>query len=189
MSEQVMQIASRVKTMREICDLTPEQTAAKMGITVEEYNAVERGEIDIPISFMTRAAQVFGVEVHELLTGVTPKLKSYFLCRDGKGMEVKRMNRDYRYHSLAYNFRDKSIEPFRVTIQPDDPDAEIDQNTHPGQEFDYILDGIMKLSMGPKEFILYPGDSIYFDSTLPHGMKAIGGPVTFLAIVIPPKNE
>lgn len=189
MSEQVAQIASRVRALREIEDMTEEEVAKRMGIPLGEYEACERGEVDIPISFLTRAAQVFGVEVHELLTGSTPKLRRYFLCRSGRGEEVKRMNRDYRYHSLAYNFRDKAIEPFQVTIQPDDPDAETDLNTHPGQEFDYILSGIMRLIIGHKELLLYAGDSIYFDSTLPHGMKAIGGPVTFLAIVIPPQKE
>ncbi len=189
MSEQVAQIASRVRALREIEDMTAEEVAKRMGIPLGEYEACERGEVDIPISFLTRAAQVFGVEVHELLTGSTPKLRRYFLCRSGNGEEVKRMNRDYRYHSLAYNFKDKAIEPFQVTIQPDDPDAETDLNAHPGQEFDYILSGIMRLIIGHKELLLYAGDSIYFDSTLPHGMKAIGGPVTFLAIVIPPQKE
>ena len=189
MSEQVIQIASRVRTIREICELSAEETAHKMGISLDEYLRCERGEIDIPISFLTRAAQVFGVEVQELLTGSAPKLHSYFLCRSGRGMEVQRMNRQYRYKSLAYNFRDKSIEPFHVTIQPDDPDAEADLNVHPGQEFDYILEGIMKLTVGSKEILMYQGDSIYFDSTIPHGMKAIGGPVSFMAVVIPPKIE
>lgn len=133
MSEQVAQIASRVRTLREISELTQKEAADRMGIPLGEYEACERGEVDIPISFLTRAAQVFGVEVHELLTGSAPKLRRYFLCRSGKGMEVTRMNRDYRYHSLAYNFLDKAIEPFQVTIQPDDPDAEMDLNTHPGQ--------------------------------------------------------
>ena len=52
-----------------------------------------------------------------------------------------------------------------------------------------LLSGIMKLTIGPKDLLLYAGDSIYFDPTIPHGMKAIGGPVDFMAIVIPPRGE
>ena len=188
MSEQVLQIAARVRALREICDYTPEEATQKIGISAGEYRACEAGEVDIPISFLTRAAQVFGVEVNELLTGNTPKLHSYFLCRAGKGLNVERMNRSYKYKSLASNFRDKAIEPFHVTIEPDDPDAVVDLNTHPGQEFDYILEGIMKMCIAGKEIIMYQGDSIYFDANIPHGMKAISGPVRFMAIVIPPKE-
>ena len=47
----------------------------------------------------------------------------------------------------------------------------------------------MKLTVGSKDILMYQGDSIYFDSTIPHGMKAVGGPVSFMAIVIPPKDE
>ena len=189
MSGQILEIAMRIKDMREICEYSIEQMAAKMDMTPEEYENMESGEVDIPISFLTRIAPILGVEVTSLLTGKTPKLQGYSLCRKGKGMEVHRMNRDYAYHSLAYNFRHKTVEPFHVCIEPDDIDVEVDLNTHSGQEFDYILEGVMKLCIGDKEIIMTEGDSIYFDSSIPHGMKAINGRVRFMALVIPPREE
>ena len=186
MSEQVLEIAARIREMREICNMTAEQIAKKVGMSTEEYLRCENGEVDIPISFLTRIAPLFNIEVTSLITGNTPKLHGYALCRNGKGVQVHRMNRRYTYHSLAYSFKHKTVEPFSVTIDPDDPDAAIDLNTHDGQEFDYVLEGVMKLCIGSKEIIMTKGDSIYYDSSIPHGMKAIGGQVQFMALVIPP---
>ncbi len=58
-------------------------------------------------------------------------------------------------------------------------------NSHSGQEFNYILEGRLLLSINGKELILNPGDSIYFDSNLPHGMQALDGkPVRFVATIM-----
>lgn len=188
MPEQVREVAARVRAMREICELTAKEVADKLDMALDEYLACENGEVDIPISFLTGVAPIFGIEVTSLMSGKTPKLQGYCLVRKGRGVAVQRMNRDYAYESLAFNFRQKQVEPFHVTIQPDDPDAEIDLNSHNGQEFDYILEGIMQLNIGGKELIMTEGDSIYFDSNIPHGMKAISGPVRFMALVIPPRE-
>ena len=58
-------------------------------------------------------------------------------------------------------------------------------NAHHGQEFNYMLEGQMKLCIGENELILNPGDSVYFDSAIPHGMQAMNGRVArFLAVVL-----
>ena len=71
-----------------------------------------------------------------------------------------------------------------VTVEPSAPDAPFTLNTHPGQEFNLVLEGCLHLRIGEKELVLHEGDSIMFDSTRPHGMKTIGNcPVKFLAII------
>ena len=71
-----------------------------------------------------------------------------------------------------------------VTVEPTPPEAPFTLNTHPGQEFNIVMEGSMHLCIGEKELVLHEGDSIIFDSTRPHGMKAIGErPVKFLAII------
>jgi quercetin dioxygenase-like cupin family protein len=58
-------------------------------------------------------------------------------------------------------------------------------NSHPGQEFNYMLEGQLKIIIGDNEVILNPGDSVYFDSALPHGMQAMNGRVArFVAVVL-----
>ena len=59
------------------------------------------------------------------------------------------------------------------------------KNTHNGQEFDYILEGTMELTLGEKVMVLKEGDSVYFDATKPHRMQALGGKsVKFLCIIM-----
>ena len=64
-------------------------------------------------------------------------------------------------------------------------DTEIQYNVHQGQEFNMVLEGRMLLDVNGKELILNEGDSLYFNSALPHGMLALDGkPVKFLAIIM-----
>ena len=183
---QVRMIALRIREMRELDGLTLQEVANAVGVTSEEYMAYESGEVDIPIGFLTGVAPVLGVEVTELLTGSKPKLSVYCLVRSGKGVSAQRRT-EYRYQSLAYNFAHKVVEPFLVTVDPDDPAAPIALNSHEGQEFDYVVEGTLIIAIAGKELEMRKGDSIYFDSSTPHGMKAAGTePVKFIALVIPP---
>ena len=74
---------------------------------------------------------------------------------------------------------------FIVTVEPKPEAHTIYKNSHPGQEFNMILEGTMELYIGGKTIVLEEGDSIYFDSTKPHGMKALGDKaVRFLAFTV-----
>ena len=74
---------------------------------------------------------------------------------------------------------------FIVTVEPKPGAHTIYKNTHPGQEFNMVLEGKMELFIGGKTMILEEGDSIYFDSSKPHGMLAVGDkPVKFLAFTV-----
>ena len=90
----------------------------------------------------------------------------------------------YNYESLASGFRGRKAEPFIVTVEPKPEDAPRESNSHPGQEFNMVFEGQLELTIGKKVLTLNVGDSIYFDATQPHGMRALGGqPVKFLAII------
>lgn len=184
MPEEARVIAQRVREMREIAGFSVAEIAKRTGVSEAEYISLESGETDIPIGFLTQAAQVYGIEATELMTGESPKLHVYCLVRHDKGIPVQRKP-EYQYQSLAHNFQHKKVEPFQVTVEPNDPGVPISLNSHPGQEFDFVLSGVLKLSIDGKELVLNAGDSIYFDSSLPHGMKALGDEAArFIAVVI-----
>ncbi len=136
-------------------------------------------------------AGFFKIELTELLTGEAPRLSKYCLVRKDKGVAVERRT-PYRYHSLAYNFIGKEAEPFLVTVEPSPRDGAqgpedhaVSLNSHPGQEFNYVLEGTLGLVIAGTELVLEEGDSIYFDSGAGHGMKALGGGrARFLAIIL-----
>ena len=176
MSEEIRQIAERLVGLRDALDLRPEDIASTCNIDLETYLGYESGEKDIPVSFLHQIAKHYGVELPALMFGYEPRMNSYFLTRKDKGVAVER-TKAYKYQSLAAGFANRKADPFMVTVEP------FTLNTHPGQEFNLVLEGSMHLRIGEKELVLNEGDSIIFDSTRPHGMKAIDRQVKFLAII------
>ena len=184
MNDQIRQIADRIRGMRDIAQLSVETCAQDLGIPVETYRRYESGEIDIPASFLYQVAGKFHVEMSSLLTGEEPRLRVYAVTRAGRGVKVER-RRDYGYQSLAFNFVDKKMQPFLITIEPRPESEPVPMNAHPGQEFNYMLEGTVLAVVDNHEVLLSPGDSIYFDSRHGHGMKAVGGrPARFVAVIL-----
>ena len=183
MSEQIRQIAQRIKELREISGISIDTLAKEFNISVEEYAEYESGNVDIPVSFLYQVASKFGVELSAILTGEDPTLHTYALVRKGKGVGVDR-RKDYKYKNLAYNFKHKKAEPFLVTVDPQPDNVPVNFNSHPGQEFNYVLEGSMKVFIDGYELVLNEGDSLFFDSGYPHGMKALNNKTAkFLAVI------
>jgi len=183
MTKTIREIGERLRDLREIFGYSPVQVARQLKVDPQVYDGYENGEFDIPIGFLYEAAHLYHVELTALLTGGEPKLNRYALSRGNGGIQVDR-NDDYHYRSLAFNFTGKIIEPLYVVIGEESSDAPIVQNSHPGQEWDYVLSGTLRLQIENQVLELHPGDSIYFDSSIMHGMKAVGGDVAFLAIIL-----
>ncbi len=184
MNEQIRLIAERIRGLREIARLSAESCAAQLGIPAETYHEYESGSTDIPVSFLYQVAHKFQVDLTSILIGEEPRLHVYSVTRNGRGVKVER-RRDYDYQNLAFNFIDKKMEPFLITVEPKPEKEPIPVNSHPGQEFEYVLEGALKVLVGGHEVTLSAGDSIYFDASHPHGMKAVGGkPAKFVAVII-----
>ena len=184
MNEQIRLIAQRIRTLRDIAQISPETCARDLGVPVETYRGYESGKTDIPASFLYQVAGKFHVELSSLLTGEEPRLRVYAVTRAGRGVRVDR-RKDYGYQSLAFNFIDKKMEPFLITVEPIPDSAPVPLNSHPGQEFEYLLEGTLKVVVGGHEVVLAPGDSIFFDSSHPHGVMAVGGsPAKFVAVIL-----
>ncbi len=184
MNEQIKQIAERLAGLRDVLDITPEDMAEVCKLSVEDYLTLESGTTDISVSTLHLISQVYGVELTTLMFGDEPKMNSYFVTRKGKGVAVER-TKAYKYQSLAAGFAGRKADPFLVTVHPAPENEPIYLNTHPGQEYNMVLQGRLLMQINKKELILEQGDSIYFNSELPHGMKALDGEkVTFLAVII-----
>ena len=180
---QIQLIALRICDLREISGLSQEQVAEKSGVPLADYAAYETGEKDFSFSHLFNIAETLGVDISDLLTGESPRLKGYVLTRNGKGLAFDR-RKQYHYQHLAYNFAHKLAEPFIVTVEQDAPGTVKQAHSHEGQEFDYVLEGILKINLGGNDLILQPGDSVYYDSSLPHAMYAMEGDCRFIAVVV-----
>ena len=184
MTDQLFDIGKRLEGLRKSMDITAEKMAADLKIDVGEYTAYERGQRDFSFSFLYNAAELFGVDVVEIISGEAPKLTTCALVRNGEGYDIARREA-YDYKHLAFTFSHKKGEPFMVTAQPAAEQGELTLHSHEGQEFNYMVSGSMEFHLGSIVYELNEGDSVYFDSGLPHAMRATGNrPAKFIAIVI-----
>lgn len=182
--QELANIAARIRESREISGITAETAARETNIPLLLYQQYEQGETDIPVGVLYQIAQLFNVELTTLLTGDEPRLHIYSIVRKQTGIDVERRP-GYFHQNLAGSFAHKKAEPFLVTVEAAPKDKKPPTNSHLGQEFNYLLQGKLKVIIGPHELILEAGDSLYFDATYPHGMVAMNDePAQFLAIII-----
>ena len=184
MTEQIKQIAERIKEIREISGISAETLAITLGLKKDLFLEYESGNTDIPVGIIFKIAELFNIELSVIIGGDNPKLHIYGVVRSGKGLKLER-RQQYRYESLAFNFMHKKAEPFMVTIDPKPEGSLLEFNSHPGQEFNHVIKGTMMTIIDGHEITLNEGDSIYFDSGYKHAMKALNNEkVRFLAIVL-----
>lgn len=191
MEFQTKMIAARLKGARELMDISVEEMAKRTDKTVEQYLALERGVQDFSVTFLYKCAEVLRMDVSEIISGEAPKLNFYNLTRSGEGMPVKRRE-GLNYRHLAPFLKNRTSEPFIVTAQYDEKKANspIELSVHKGHELDFILKGSLKIRLEDHIEVLHEGDSIYYDSSHPHGMVAIDGEsCTFMAVVFHPEDE
>ena len=180
MQEQIKLVAERIRELRDLEGVTPEQMARDLHLDPAEYLALESGEVDIPVGILHQVAMRLRVELTTLLTGSEPRMHTYAVTRAGQGISVNR-SKDYQYLALAYTFIHKRAEPFLVTVPP----GPVHPNSHPGQEFHYVLEGTLQVNIGSHAVVLEPGDSLYFDSSIAHALTALNDrPARLLAVIV-----
>lgn len=186
MDHKIIEIAQRIKVLREIMEITTKQMSEYLDISEQNYIAHENAENDFSFTFLHKCAEKFGVDIVELLTGENPKLSFFAITRKGHGPSINR-RQGFEYEHMAATLKSKLAEPFIVTAPyiEEQQDAKIALSTHIGQEFDLVLSGSLKIQMENHIMILNEGDSIMYDSSHGHGMVAAGGQeCKFLAVVI-----
>jgi transcriptional regulator with XRE-family HTH domain len=189
MNINAQEVSNRIQALREDSELTMQEMADATGRSVAEYAAQESGQADLSFTFMSKCAEVLGVDVIELLTGENPHLTGYSVVRSGDGLSIKR-RQGFEYLHKAPHFKDRLCEPFLVTAPylEEEQDTPIHLSYHKGQEFDYILSGRMRFAYEDHVEELEAGDTLLYDSGRGHGMIATGGePCTFLALVLKPQ--
>ncbi|MBQ7096854.1 MAG: AMP-binding protein [Clostridia bacterium] len=182
----ISEVATRIRELRHISGISKETMAKLTGVSREEYAACEEGKHDLSFAFIYRCALAFKVGVTDIIEGVSSTLKSHVVTRSGEGTKIDEAH-GMTYYNLASAFKGRVSEPLYVECKYD-PEAEqkdIDLATHTGQELDIVLKGALKVQIGSHTEILHPGDTIYYDSSTPHGMIAVEGQdAVFYAIVL-----
>jgi transcriptional regulator with XRE-family HTH domain len=184
MKEKMKEIAQRISELRELSDISQEEMAEYLGIPLDVYQGYENSTSDIPASDLFEISHKLGVDMGLLLTGEETRMHIFSVTRKDKGVQVER-RKQYQYENLGEKFIHKKAEPFIVTVEPRKDGTKPSTNSHPGQEFDYIIEGTLKFYIHDNEIILNEGDSIFFDSRYEHAMESLDNkPAKFLAVVL-----
>ena len=187
----IQEMAARIRELREITRFTPAEMAVKTDVSVEEYLRCENGEEDLNFAFIYRCALAFGVDVTDIIEGVSPRLQSYAVTRAGSGQRIEQAH-GMVYYNLAAAFQNRIAEPLyvRSTYSEEAQHKDIELTTHAGQECDIVISGHLMVQVGHHKEVLGPGDTMYYDSDTPHGMIAVNGEdCEFYAIVLNPTGE
>ncbi len=189
-TDKLQEVARRIREMREIIGLTDVQMANETEVSLAEYRQYEAGETDFPFTFIHKCSLVFGIGISDLLEGQSAHLSSYTVTRKGQGQETAKED-GIQIQNLAPMFRQKIAEPYWVHYEysKDLQDKPIHRVKHSGQEFDFVMSGRLKVQIGDNIEYLSEGDSIYYNSSTPHGMIAVdGADCYFVAVVLPGEN-
>jgi transcriptional regulator with XRE-family HTH domain len=182
----VVKVGERVRTVRESRGLSLEDISQRTGLDVRTLGQIEDGELAPPLGAVIKLAKALEMKMGYFISGEEDR--SYTIVRGKDRKVVSRYNSKkgkhygYEYESLAPQKKDRHMEPFLVTLEPADTDEE--RSTHDGQEFIFVLHGKMEVRLGEERHLLEPGDSIYYDSTVPHLVKCHGRDKTKILAVL-----
>ena len=177
--------AQNLRAAREKQGFSIQELSQKTGIARNELEQVEAGQLMLPLGQVIKLSKVLSLKMADMISVGN---KSFTIVRAGERSEVQRFGKakqashGYEYVSLAPGKRNRLMEPFLVTLHPASSD---EPSSHDGQEFIYVLDGEMEVIVDKARDVLKPGDSIYYDSSTTHLVRAHGGnPARILAVLI-----
>ena len=179
-------VGERVKRVREERELTLQDISQRTGLDVAFLEQVENGNVAPPLGIVIKLAKALDLKMGYFISGEEDR--PYTIVRKNDRKVVSRYSSKegkyygYGYESLAPHKKDRHMEPFLVSLEPSKTDEE--RSAHDGQEFIYVLEGAMEVRLGEEIYVLEPGDSIYYDSTVPHLVKNRGSDVTRILAVL-----
>ena len=180
------EIGMRVKKARESHCLSHFDLYLRTDIGVEQLSQIEEGKVVPPLGAVIKLAKALDLKMGYLISG--EEQKAYTIVRrDDREVTSRYDSRrekhyGYKYESLAPHKTNRYMEPFLVTLEPSETEEE--RSTHDGQEFIFVVQGEMEVRLGDEIHILEPGDSIYYDSTVPHLVKCHGKETTKILAVL-----
>lgn len=176
-------IPNRIRQIRKSLNLTLDELAEKINMTKAYVSKLERSEKAPPIATLYKIARALKVDLNYLITGIVNSGVSnisFVPRREQISVINRRSGYGYVYFALAYKKGNKLMEPFKIVVPNT---AEPTPFSHPGEEFNYLVKGKARFFIGGSVYDMVEGDSIYFDSSLPHyAVAAEGGKAVFIMV-------
>jgi len=182
--EGVDEIGKRIRTLREQKGLSLEELSNMTGFDVEFLSNIETNQVKPQLGTVIKLSKALDSALSRLISETGDRI--YSITRKNERKIVSRSTAQkgkkqvYIYRSLAPEVKGRHMEALIVQLE-ENPDMEF--SVHDGEEFIYVLDGIVALNIGEDAFELEPGDSAYYLSTTPHLIASKKGKATILAVL------
>lgn len=185
-------IGEKVKSLRTAKEISLEELADRTGLAVEQITRIEEN-IDIPsLAPLVKLARALGVRLGTFLDD-QPDEAGPVVCRRGDADDTISFSNNaldarqhLHYHSLSRSKTDRHMEPFIVDIDANG-NNEFHLSAHEGEEFIMVLKGTLEINYGKYTYLLEEGDTIYYDSIIPHHVHAFEGQeARILAVIYTP---
>ena len=185
-------LGRKITTLREAHHLSVQDLAQRCGCEVEVIEKLEAGEVPPSLAPLIKLTRALGVRLGTLMDDDESFGPAYI---DASQMaEVERVKTlqtaedagDLSYFSLAAGRPSRHMDPFVITVTPTGETTH-KLDSHEGEEWLYGMEGSIEIEYGNDVFVLRPGESIYYDSIVPHPVRAHDGQnAKFLACVYTP---
>lgn len=190
MSEKNM-IGSKIHQLRESHEMSVDELAEASNTSTELIEQLENGALVPSLTPLLQIARALGVRLGTFLDDMPHEAP--VVVKSGKSDSVVRFSGNcdkcdtstLEFFSLAANKADRHMEPFLIDVHPP-KSGEEKLSSHEGEEFIYVLKGEIEIIYGKERYELVTGDSIYYDSVVPHHVQARGSDAQILAIVYAP---
>lgn len=182
-------IGEKIKSLRTAKEISIEELAERSGLAVEQIRRIEEN-IDIPsLAPLIKIARTLGVRLGTFLDDQINETGAV-ICRHGEEDDTISFSNNavdarqhLHYHSLSRSKTDRHMEPFVIDIDANQ-DKEFQLSAHEGEEFIMVLKGTLEINYGKQTYLLEEGDTIYYDSIVPHHVHAFEGQVARILAVI-----
>jgi transcriptional regulator with XRE-family HTH domain len=181
-----IEVGKKIKEVRENKGISLQQLAAFTGFSSAILSQIENHLESPSLGTLFKIAKALEVDIGEFfgIKGTNP----FVITKKGEGKKVARFaSKDgitrygYTYMSLGMGKQGRKLEPFVVILEPETVKNE-QPYAHEGEEFIYVLEGEVEITLGDNKDILGEGDSIYYDSSIPHLIRCIGEKAIILAV-------
>src|SRR5687767_9687025 len=169
-------IGAKIRSLRLKKKMGLVELGRHTGLSPALLSKIERGRLFPTLPTLLRIALVFSVDLEFFFAGAREK-PVVAVVRKGQRIRLpERVDGDsaYRFESLDYAVAERRFNSYYADFLPVSR-AAIRLHDHPGVEFIYVLQGTLSVHIGGEEHGLGAGDSIYFDSSVPHGYRRDGG--------------
>lgn len=184
-----LKLGSRIKKWRENQNMTRADLSEATGLTETFITTLEEESLCPSIGPLQKIARALNVRLGTFMDDQISR-DPIIARRDERDVDLAMQRaRDKRaafsYHSLGRGKSDRCMEPFFIVISPE-PEEDRKLSSHQGEEFILVHDGRLKVIYGNETFFLEPGDSIYYNSAVPHYVGADGVETHIYAVLYNP---